>query len=310
MTRPPLPAVSGPEPYDDRDDTFLALRQVVRESYAALRRPAPWTFGRFENWRYGGNALARAETPGYLCRMAWLWRDADGTVAGFCLREGEDAGIEMLTRPGRRDLEDAMLAWIARRAPDDGPRETYAMADDAERAARCRAAGFVAEGSPGVMWGFDLGRRRPAPAPPADLRSTSFAEEPSEARAASLVRAIGAAFGRSFPPAIVGHLLQAPGLRPERLRFLVDRDGEVVAFCHAWIDAEARVAELDPIGVVPERQRQGLGRWLVLDTMAWLAARGVRDVWIGAGPEPARGNRPYERCDPDQRLAMLTWRLS
>ena len=72
---------------------------------------------------------------------------------------------------------------------------------------------------------------------------------------------------------------------------LVATDTDMVVahmmFTHALLDAPARLVEvqvLSPVGVLPERQRQGIGSMLISRGLEMLNARGVPLVFLEGSP--------------------------
>lgn len=63
-------------------------------------------------------------------------------------------------------------------------------------------------------------------------------------------------------------------------------DGKLVACCIAWFDPATGVAEIEPLGVVPDHRGRGLAGALCLAVAAGVADRGGREVFINTGPRP------------------------
>lgn len=79
--------------------------------------------------------------------------------------------------------------------------------------------------------------------------------------------------------------------RPELDRIVLTDDGDVVAFCLAWIDEENAAGLLEPVGTHPAHQRRGLTRAVCLDALHALhalRAASARTAQIGYGTEAGR----------------------
>jgi GNAT superfamily N-acetyltransferase len=63
-------------------------------------------------------------------------------------------------------------------------------------------------------------------------------------------------------------------------------DGSFGASCIAWYDPATGVAEIEPMGVVPEHRRRGLAVALCLEVAARVEARGGSEVFINHSPQP------------------------
>ncbi|MBO0686320.1 MAG: GNAT family N-acetyltransferase [Candidatus Dormibacteraeota bacterium] len=63
-------------------------------------------------------------------------------------------------------------------------------------------------------------------------------------------------------------------------------DGSLAACCIAWYDPASGVAEIEPLGVVPEHRGRGLAGALCHEVAARVGEAGGGEVFINAGPRP------------------------
>lgn len=66
----------------------------------------------------------------------------------------------------------------------------------------------------------------------------------------------------------------------------VAEDGRFGACCIAWFDPATGVAEIEPLGVVPEHRRRGLAIALCLEVADLVADRGGSHVYLNVQPQP------------------------
>lgn len=98
------------------------------------------------------------------------------------------------------------------------------------------------------------------------------------------------AFAREDEAALVADLLQDPSAQPSLslLAFLQDEPVGHVLFTKAVLGGpfrEVPAAILAPLAVLPEFQRQGVGRALIEHGASLLAASGVQTPWLpSVGP--------------------------
>ena len=294
-------------PYQDSAASFAELRDLLVESYAIAGRPDNWMAGRLEDWRYGSNAQRDHEQPGFWSRNAHVWRDEQGRLIGCCIAEYGDDNVYLLPHPRARWLEEPMLDWAeAVWAAGRPALSVYGFAGDNVREALLRSRGYADDGECGRLYGYDLSRSRPIAPLPDGFRLSSLA---ADHNIASHIAAVSSAFGRaSLDAAWYAAKAAGVGYAPEWDLAVVGQDGEHVAFCTVRRDFANGTAELDPIGTRPEYQQRGLAKALVSDCFARLAADGIRTAYIGAGPEPAVGNRLYVALRPDTVMVERTWR--
>lgn len=75
-------------------------------------------------------------------------------------------------------------------------------------------------------------------------------------------------------------------LEPDKIcRIALDDDGTVLGWIGGIPNYDGNVWELHPLVVRPNRQRQGIGRALVADLEAQVAARGGLTLWLGTDDE-------------------------
>ena len=246
---------------------------------------------------------------------------SDGTVAGW-------AGID---RPGELvveaddDVASDLLANAVDAASDaEAVTVHVAEADDALRTAVERA-GF-AKASPWMgMWRrASVGDRAKVLTDGAIVRATREGEEAARV----------AVHRRAWRPAdLPWHPDHRPPTAPDaessfdhgrfaatQATWLYDReldlvvettDGELVACCIAWFDADLGVAEIEPLGVVPTHRRQGFAGALCLEVSARVAERGGDEVFISSGPRVAypASHAAYTKAGFETRRRGAVWQL-
>lgn len=58
-------------------------------------------------------------------------------------------------------------------------------------------------------------------------------------------------------------------------------------FCTVWFDPVTRTGMFEPVGVVPEHQRLGIGKALMVEGLQRLKALGARLAYVSSYGEPA-----------------------
>lgn len=79
-------------------------------------------------------------------------------------------------------------------------------------------------------------------------------------------------------------VLRNPAYDPNLDLVIVAPDGRFAAFCLCWIDSQQRIGEVEPLGVHPDFQRQGLGRAIMLEGLRRMQTKGMErtllSTWI------------------------------
>ena len=121
-----------------------------------------------------------------------------------------------------------------------------------------------------------------------DTRTTVRAERPEDVEEVGAV--VAAAFGGDQVPRLLDELRVSPAWLD--LSFVAEEDGEPVghvSYTRAWLDTpEGPVVDvlvLSPLSVRPDRQRCGVGRALVTESLAVVAGRDEPAVFLEGSPD-------------------------
>ncbi|MNW59105.1 Acetyltransferase (GNAT) family protein [compost metagenome] len=80
---------------------------------------------------------------------------------------------------------------------------------------------------------------------------------------------------------LYGGIRQAPGYCPELDLSLVNGQGEVVAFCNAFVDEVNRIGILEPVGTHAAYRKRGLGQAVIYEALNRLRSLGMVKVYTG-----------------------------
>ena len=256
-------------------------------------------------WRLSSPALQSEQD----CR---LWMDADGSAAGFAAWQAPWAVLDFYIRPGARqqEVEAAIFAWAAQRFRElDAERGRplpywmEARDDDTERLALLGRHGYVQEDSFAyVLMSCPLAAPFPPPElPPGfSIRPLGGANE-LDAYVSLHQRAFAST---SMTAAWRARTLRMPSYRSDLDLVVTAPDGSLAGFCVGWLDAERRLAQIEPLGVDPGFQRLGLGRALLTAMLERFRRLGADDALVETetSRSPARltyesvGFRPVQRA--------------
>jgi GNAT superfamily N-acetyltransferase len=100
---------------------------------------------------------------------------------------------------------------------------------------------------------------------------------------------------------------RAPSYIPELDLILLSDGGEVAAFCTAWLDNDSGVAELEPVGAVPDYRRKGLASALIAETSNRLRGLGCKKVTVNSWSESLAANRLYQVAGLQAKAKITAW---
>lgn len=259
----------------------------IRESHPpddlrTLQRLVNRTWSPISRWHVGGLAWSRSQHVGAETGWrTWIWEEDKEVLAWGWLRL--PGHLDPFVDPARPELIHEVLDRFESTA--EGDELTVTMVGDEplleERGYRPRTAAdpffvhlirdLLTLPNPHLPDGYSL----------------------RAIRGVAEVRERSAAHRAAFHPSTVTEdtyrtVMQSWPYRADLDRVVEAADGSIVAFCLAWLDAENRVGELEPVGTTPNHRRRGLGRAICLD-----ACRRLRDAGADRAIVAARGDDAY-----------------
>ena len=248
------------------------------------------------------HALHRVDLPWRLSSPAArdssrtrLWEAGDGTLLAWAILQSPWHCLDYEVSPGpqREDLERMVLAWAVDRLAIDAaargsalPFYVSARTDDAPRLTAIHRAGFRPDGWSYIHLARDLGEPIPEAALPKGYRIRPLK---GEAEVDAYIAVHRAAFGSTnMTVDWRGQTLQDPRYKPDLDLVAIGPAGTIAAFCVGWITPPSassdgmRVTQVEPLGVIPDHQRIGLGRALLLQMFRRARAMGAERVDVDA----------------------------
>jgi mycothiol synthase len=269
-------------PFQQKD--FALLRHFLGEARQAIRHSHYLHVGDL-SWQVFH--MLAAHNPSDLMR---LWQDEGGTLSGFVLVYPDFGMFDIQVHPHWRDaaLEGEMLTWAQSQLSG---RSSYTLVNENDHLAKTLLE--AADYKPMGNWLY-MGRALDEPIPAPQVPPTFKVSDMTEAAFTPRASALALAFGAEPQPERYKTFMNAPGYDPALDVVAVDASGQVAAFAMCWADPVSKVGEFEPVGTVPDFQRQGLGKAALLEGMRRLCERGMRDVIVivEAAEEPAQ--RLYE----------------
>jgi GNAT superfamily N-acetyltransferase len=298
--------VSG-RSFRSNDDLFM-IGALIRRAYLQAPRWNAWSFARFDIWAQ--RRIAGVSVHG---EQGWrqdirLWETGGGRLVGAILFDS-DHGAALIVDPDQRQITEAMLDWVEARSDGkrttDRPLSIEAMESNAFQEELLRSRNYVKTS------GHYIHREKPldnARVEPVALPQ-GFVIKPMETleEMQRFHLAVKAVFGFEDSVEVYQIVQQAPSYVPELDLIIVSEGSEVAAFCTAWLDGESGVAELEPVGTVPDHRKKGLGAALVAEASNRLRFLDCRKVTVNSWSESVGANRLYEAAGLQAEAKILGW---
>jgi ribosomal protein S18 acetylase RimI-like enzyme len=89
---------------------------------------------------------------------------------------------------------------------------------------------------------------------------------------------------------------------------VVNNRDEIAAFCSVWLDRENNLAEFEPVGTVPQFQKQGLGAALIAHACNQLREMNCSQVQVESWSESLGANKLYSACGLIEQDRLYSWK--
>jgi ribosomal protein S18 acetylase RimI-like enzyme len=270
-----------PRPFRGHED-ITAIQAVARQGWPA-------------GWHPGGLAWALARDS---LADEVVVLEAGGEVVGWAGRAGHEPG-ELLAQavPSRPEVAATLVEWLVASADEVELFIDVHDGDDA-LADALRGAGFAPRAASRGA-GMFRSTNDAAVATPAGYSIRSVGADETEARVAvhraawrpaSLPwedgRAVDPEATSSFTVAAYDAVRRCSLYDPELDLVAVAPDGALAGCCIVWLDEVIGVAEIEPLGVVPDHRRSGLAVAMCLEAANRVRAAGGDELFINTGPRP------------------------
>jgi ribosomal protein S18 acetylase RimI-like enzyme len=246
-------------------------------------------------WRLSSPAL---QDP----RDVSLWEGDDGSLLGFAAWQIYWATLDFYTRTGplQAQVEDAIFTWAAARFRELDrergrplPYWIEAREDDVERLEVAARHGFSLDDDYGyVVMSRSLVDPIPQPPLPDGFAIRSFNGVVEAGDYAALHQATFNS--TSMTPGWRARTLRSPQYQPNLDLVAVALGGELAGFCVAWLEPSGHIGQIEPLGVHPTFQRQGLSQALMAECFRRLASRGAIAVLVETETTRTPARHVYE----------------
>jgi mycothiol synthase len=257
--------------YPDQRAEFgqrIALWDAGKRTRAAcLFTPAEAAYDLFIQPELRGSSEAEA-------MEAWAEQHLIGLV--------RSAGGDALSVGGIAETDEVRVRWLEGRGYRPGDRALYLFTRSLEDVAATKLPdGFV-------------------------IRPT-LGEAEAESRALASYSAFKSTWPMDRYLARRFSFMRSPVFDRNRDMVVAAPDGRVAAFCIYWIDAVSQTGLFEPVGTHADFQRQGLGKALLLATLARMRAEGMQSARVCSYTDNPAAIRLYEAVGFVRASRLMTF---
>jgi mycothiol synthase len=294
-------------PFTRHDDLFR-IGTLIRRAYTQVPYWNAWSFARFDIWAQRRIADEKVHGRKDWHRDIHLWETDRGRLVGAVLFESAHEAA-FITDPDGPEITAVMLDWAEARYAGknsvDEPLQVEAMESNAIQEQHLRSRHYV------KLPGHYIHREKAlgdAQVEPVTLPE-GFVIKPMETleEMKRFHLAVKAVFGFEDSIEVYRIVQQAPSFVPELDLIILSDEGEVAAFCTAWLDEESGDAELEPVGTVPDHRKKGLGSALIAEASNRLRRLGCEKVTVNSWSESVGANKLYESAGLEATVNIDSW---
>lgn len=224
-----------------------------------------------------------------------LWHDRTGTLLGWMVMHTNFCSLDFVAHPNEEaELLPDMLHWAHDRSlahPDLVPLGTpegapcwfaNVFADETTQLRILEANGFVSQADVGDYSWTKFWLSRPGDLPVKDYRiPVGFTVRSLNGNVEEYVELHRAAFGGTIMNADWRRrTTRHPDYVPELDLVVAAPNGRLAAFCVCWLDVEAQIGQVEPLGCHPDYRRYALGRMALAEGLRRLHAHGAKKVYV------------------------------
>ena len=293
-------------PYQSKNDLYQ-IGRLIRRAYAKQKCFNAWSFCRYDIW-----ALRRIADAGSFNDHSWqecfqLLHDENGTLVGAAFafdnhhwRKNPEP-YALILDPDHAQLAKVLFDW----AESSGMVEVEILQGNRFLNDLIQSHGYIRSND------FMIVREKvltDTPCEPVSLPQGYSIRTLHQSEWDSYFEAVHAVFHRMDTPEAFGSIQQAPSNGHELHLNVVNDQNQIAAFCSVWLDRENKIAEFEPVGTVPQFQKQGLAAALLACACNCLRAMNCPRVKVESWNKSVGANKLYSACGLVEYDRLYSWK--
>jgi ribosomal protein S18 acetylase RimI-like enzyme len=293
-------------PYQSTDDLY-EIGRLIRRAYTKQKHFNSWSFCRFDIWAQRRIADAASFNDPVWQEHFQLVSDENGSLLGAAFafdnhhwRKNPEP-YALVIDPSHPQLAEGLLDW----AESDGMCEVEIMQGNIFLTGLIQSRGYTRSND------FMFIREKPlidTPFERVNLPPGYFVRILDPLEWDSYFNAVHAVFQMMDTPEAFASIQRAPSNVHELHLTVVGGQNQIAAFCSVWLDHENSVAEFEPVGTVPDFQKQGLGAALMTYACNRLRQMNCPSAKVESWSESVGANKLYSAGGFIEQDRLYSWR--
>ena len=292
--------------YQSESDLY-EVGSLVRRAYARRRYFNAWSVCRYDIWSQRRLADASSFDDDLWQKNFRLVHDEHGMLVGAAFAfnnhhwRNDPEPYTLLLDPDHAQLAGSLLDW----AESCGMREVEIMQGNIFLTDLIQSRGYTRSSDFMVMREKPLANTLPETVTLPQGYSIRVLDQ-SEGEC--YFEAVHAVFNMMDTHEAFASIQRAPSNVHDLHLNVVNDQNQIAAFCSVWLDRENNVAEFEPVGTVPQFQKQGLAAALMMHACNRLREMGCPQAHVESWSESAGANRLYSACGFLEQDRLYSWR--
>ncbi len=292
--------------YQSKNDLY-GLGKLIRGAYGRSKFINAWSFCRFDIWSQRRIADAESFHDPIWQKNFQFWLDENNGIVGAAFafdnhhfhKNPDPHGI--ILHPDHLQLAETMLDWMEEHAAPD----IEVVEENAYLRDMVAARGYARSDD------FMFIRERP-------LTGTAIEEvKLADDYKIKILKqddwhpyfnTVNTVFNMMDTVEAFASIQQAPSNIPELHLNVLNKQNEIAAFCSVWKDEGNNLAEFEPVGTLPQFQKQGLASALMNHAMNHLRKMGCSMVKVESWSESEGANKLYSSLGMQEVGRIYSWK--
>ena len=293
-------------PYQSKDDLY-EIGKLIRRAYAKQRYFNGWSFCRFDIWAQ--RRIADAE-----CFKEYSWEedfrfvyDEQGMLLGAAFAfdshhwRNNPEPYALILDPDHAQVVQPLLDW----AESNGMVEVEITQGNTFLTDLIQSRGYTRSSDFMIIREKQLSN---TPHETVNLPQGYSIQVLHQQDWGCYFEAVHAVFQMMDTREAFASIQRAPSNVQDLHLNVVKDQNQIAAFCSVWLDRENKVAEFEPVGTVPQFQKQGLAAALIAHACNRLREMGCPEAHVESWSESVGANKLYSGCGLLEQDRLYSWR--
>jgi ribosomal protein S18 acetylase RimI-like enzyme len=295
-------------PYRSENDLY-EIGRLIRRAYPGNKYYNAWSFCRYDIWSQRRIADATYFHDDLWQKLFQLMSDENGRLVGAAFAfnnhhwRKDPEPYALILDPDHAPLAEILLDW----AEASGMLELEILQGNTFLTDLIQSRGYTRSSDFMVM------REKPlanTPHETVNLPPGYSICVLDQAEWDSYFKAVHEVFNMMDTHEAFASIQRAPSnVHTLHLNVVNDQD-QIAAFCSVWLDRENNVAEFEPVGTVPQFQKQGLAAALMAHACNRLREMNCQHATVESWSESVGANKLYSAAGFMEQDRLYSWRKS